>query len=148
MDKRSTATFTRTRSLKYILQVAGKYSTESTDCPVSNILETDYVDTELIEKTRHVKRLPRFYTSQLGHGILLLPVPDDQVPYLATGYWNSLKILNQEYFDESFDIPTRLLESTYLSLHDNFDGNILESFTNLAIISHPYIKKTRKFHII
>jgi hypothetical protein len=51
-----------------------------------------------------------------GHGILLLPVPEYQEPYLTSGYWNSLKLLSQKYFDDSFDIPTRLLESTYLSL--------------------------------
>jgi hypothetical protein len=76
---------------------------------------------------------------QEGHGILLLPVPDEQDRYLATGNWNSLKLLNQEYFDDSFDIPTHLLESTYLSLQYDFDANILEFL---------YVKKTTKFHVI
>jgi hypothetical protein len=64
MDNKSTGTFTRTVDLKYILQGAAKYSTESTASPVLHILETDYFDTDLIEKTRHVKRLPRPYSSQ------------------------------------------------------------------------------------
>jgi hypothetical protein len=64
MDDRSTGTFTRTVDLEYILQGAAKYSTESTESPVSHILETDYFDTDLIEKTRHVKRLPKPYANQ------------------------------------------------------------------------------------
>jgi hypothetical protein len=64
MDNRSTGTFTRTVDLKYILQGAAKYSTESTESPFSHILETDYFDQDLIEKTRHVKRLPKAYANQ------------------------------------------------------------------------------------
>jgi hypothetical protein len=64
MDNKSTGTFTRTVDLKYILQGAAKYSTESTESPVSHILEPDYFDTDLIEKTRHVKRVPKAYANQ------------------------------------------------------------------------------------
>jgi hypothetical protein len=68
MDNKSTGTFTRTFTrtvyLKYILQGAAKYSTESTESPVLHKLETDYFDTDLIEKTRHVQRLPRPYSTQ------------------------------------------------------------------------------------
>jgi hypothetical protein len=59
-----------------------------------------------------VKWFPQFKRDlnkyQEGHGILLLPVPENQEPYLASGYWNSLKLLSQKYFDNHFDIPTRL----------------------------------------
>jgi hypothetical protein len=55
MNNRSTGSFTRTVDLKYILQGATKYSTESTENPVSHILEADYFDTDLTEKTRHAK---------------------------------------------------------------------------------------------
>jgi hypothetical protein len=65
---------------------------------------------------------------QEGQGILLLPVPEVQEPYLASGYWNSVKLLSHKYFDEPFDIPTRLLESTNLSLRYDFEANISESF--------------------
>jgi hypothetical protein len=64
MDNTSAGTFTRTVDLKYILQGAAKYSTESTESQVSHILETDYFDTDLIEKTRHVKRLPKVHENQ------------------------------------------------------------------------------------
>jgi hypothetical protein len=64
MDNRSTGTTTRIVHLKYILKGAAKYSTESTESLVPHILETDYFDTDLIKKTRHVKRLPKPYASQ------------------------------------------------------------------------------------
>jgi hypothetical protein len=55
MDNTTTGTFTRTVNLKYILQEAANYSTESTDSPILHILETDYFDSKFIEITRQIK---------------------------------------------------------------------------------------------
>jgi hypothetical protein len=64
MDNRSNGTFTRTVDFKYILLSAVKYSTEATESPMLHILETSYFDSDLIEKTRHVKLPPRSFSSQ------------------------------------------------------------------------------------
>jgi hypothetical protein len=53
---------TRIINLKYILQGCRYYSYESEENPISYIFEEDYFESDLIEKTRHVKRLPRPYT--------------------------------------------------------------------------------------
>jgi hypothetical protein len=72
MDKTENALFTRIVDLKYILQGAAKYSTESTDSPVEHILNTDYFNSDKIEDLTRVKRLPK---SQSNKGDNLRELP-------------------------------------------------------------------------
>jgi hypothetical protein len=41
-------------NLKYILQGAAKFSTESTESPIVHMFETDYFNSALIEETGHI----------------------------------------------------------------------------------------------
>jgi hypothetical protein len=56
---------TRIIDLKYILQGSKYYTYESEENPISYISDEDYFETDLIEKTSYVKRLPRSYIENL-----------------------------------------------------------------------------------
>jgi hypothetical protein len=79
------------------------------------------------------------YKYQEGNGIQLLQAPKDKDPYLASGYWNSIRLLSQEYFDDGFNIPTRLLEATYLSLRYDFQAHPTEFYK--FTLHSPRIRK-------
>jgi hypothetical protein len=61
MTYREYSKCTRIIDLKYILQGSKYYSYESEENPISYISEENYFETDLIEKTTHVKKLPSYY---------------------------------------------------------------------------------------
>ena len=56
--------YTREVFVKYIIRGARYYATENEDKPIEYILPGDIIDTERIERTGHVKRLPDSYSQE------------------------------------------------------------------------------------